>query len=241
MENTIKIGDFILGNKFIYGSRTPDWIGIPFTKIGFSIPWFRFPSFAKPKTGDVVIFRFPLEPRTNYVKRCIAGPGQTVQVIDKMVYVDGKLIPDSPTSINDRRFILPKEMSDPTVFPRDMGNRDNYGPLYIPKKGDTLDLDNFNPDLAAYIIRQEGHRVNYYQSRFYVDGNPVSRYVVNDNYYFMMGDNRDHSYDSRYWGLVPFRNILGRALIIYFSWDKERPFYQLTKKIRWWRLLHFVR
>ncbi len=90
MENTILVGDFILGKKFTYGTRTPSWIGIPWTKIGFNIPYFRLPGFRKPKQGDIVIFKYPLDTSLNYIKRCIAGPGQTLVIKEGHVYVDGE-------------------------------------------------------------------------------------------------------------------------------------------------------
>jgi signal peptidase I len=75
----------------------------------------------------------------------------------------------------------------------------------------------------------------------YIDGQAVDYYVVEQDHYFMMGDNRDNSWDSRYWGYVPFDNVMGQGLITYMSWDKERPLYQITKKIRWWRIGQIVR
>ena len=87
MENTIKIGDFILGNQFAYGIRIPDWFGIPFTRKGFFIPHLTIPTFNKPNTGNIVIFEYPLDPWTNYVKRCVGEPGDSLEVIDKKVYI----------------------------------------------------------------------------------------------------------------------------------------------------------
>ena len=80
MENTIMTGDFLIGNKFVYGMRTPDWVGIPYTEIGFSVPWARFPRFRKPQRGDVVIFKYPRDHFQKYVKRCVAEPVEVVQV-----------------------------------------------------------------------------------------------------------------------------------------------------------------
>ena len=77
MENTIMTGDFLIGTRYVYGMRTPDWIGIPYTDIGFSIPYFTFPKFKIPEVGDVIIFKFPRDPFYKYVKRCVAGPGDS--------------------------------------------------------------------------------------------------------------------------------------------------------------------
>ena len=85
MEKTLLVGDFLLVNKYSYGMRTPDWIGIPYTEVGFSIPWVRIPGFKMPEQDDVVIFRYPLNQNQDYIKRCIATGGQTLKIIDKQV------------------------------------------------------------------------------------------------------------------------------------------------------------
>lgn len=193
MEKTLLVGDFLLVNKFIYGIRTPDWIGIPFTKIGFSIPFTRLPGFIKPKQGDVIVFKYPRDERINYIKRCVAVSGQTVEIRNKKLFIDGKPFDEPPDMQHVESMMLPPQLQQRDIYPRGAGNRDNYGPVQVP----------------------EGH-------------------------YFMMGDNRDNSQDSRYWGFMPERNIVGKALVIYFSWNKTIPLYQLEKlhkKIRWNRIL----
>ncbi len=196
MEDTLLVGDFLLVNKFFYGIRTPDWVGVPFTNIGFFVPHTRLPGFAKPKAGDIIVFRFPLDPRKNYIKRCVAVAGQTVEVRDKVLYVDGEKFPNPPKMKIDTDFTYPEGLIEPGIY-RGYGNRDNFGPVTVP----------------------EGQL-------------------------FMMGDNRDRSADSRYWGLLPQENIVGKAFIIYFSWDKTIPFYRtdrLHRKIRWWRIGGLIR
>ncbi len=84
MEDTLLIGDFLLANKFIYGAKLP----IPFTNI-------HLPALRQPKPGDIVIFKYPRNPKVNYIKRCVAVEGQTVEIRDKVLYVDGKRFPDS--------------------------------------------------------------------------------------------------------------------------------------------------
>ncbi len=133
MEKTLLVGDFLLVNKFNYGMRTPDWIGIPYTKVGFDIPWYRFPALWDPKPYDVFIFRYPLDPSMDYIKRCIAAPGQTVEVIDKKVFLDGKPFPLPPKAqFIDRRIF--KRNEGQYFFPtfRNLGSRDNYGPITMP-------------------------------------------------------------------------------------------------------------
>ena len=78
MENTILTGDLLVGNKFVYGMRTPIWIGVPYTRIGVNIPWLRLPAFQEVKNGDVTIFEFPRDPFQKYVKRCIGLPGDKI-------------------------------------------------------------------------------------------------------------------------------------------------------------------
>ena len=88
MENTIMTGDFLVGNRFVYGMNTPDRIGV--MDLAFNIPSLKFPSFKEPKRGDVVIFKFPRDTRQKYVKRCIAEPGDTLEIRDKIVHINGQ-------------------------------------------------------------------------------------------------------------------------------------------------------
>ena len=88
MENTIMTGDFLVGNRFVYGMNTPDRLGIMDASI--DVPSLKFPSFKEPKRGDVIIFKFPRDPRQKYVKRCVAGPGDLFEIKDKVIYINGK-------------------------------------------------------------------------------------------------------------------------------------------------------
>ena len=194
MEDTMLVGDFLLVNKFVYGIRTPDWLGIPFTKIGFSIPHTRLPGLAEPKQGDIIVFRYPKDERVNYIKRCVAVEGQTIEVRAKKLFVDGKPFAEAPNMKHLDFRTFPESLKERNIYPPGAGNRDNYGPVTVPQ-----------------------------------------------GCYFMMGDNRDNSLDSRYWGFMPEKNIVGKALIIYFSWDKHAPLYRLHKKIRWNRILDLIK
>ena len=91
MEDTILTGDMLVGNKFIYGMRTPIWIGIPYTRLGFNIPWFRLPAFKNIKSGDVTIFEFPRDPFQKYVKRCIGIPGDKILIDSGNIYINTNL------------------------------------------------------------------------------------------------------------------------------------------------------
>lgn len=241
MENTILVGDFVLGNKFVYGIRTPDWLGIPFTDIGFHVPHWKTPAFDQPEQGDVFIFRYPLDDRINYIKRLVAEPGQSVEIRNKVLYVDGEPFDNSDnTKFAPDRARSP-HWQDPSIFPPGYGNKDNYGPLHIPAEGDVYHFGEDNNEFIRYLIAQDGHRFDYRNGQFYVDGEAVTSYTVEQDYYFAMGDNRDNSWDSRYWGPVPEENILGRGMITYFSIRKNVPLYRITEKVRWSRIGHLVR
>jgi signal peptidase I len=160
MEDTLLIGDFLLANKFVYGMRLP----IPFVDI-------KLPAIDDPKPGDIVIFRHieTGKPVVNYIKRCIAIEGQTVEVKNKELYVDGVQIPLPPDG----------KHRDPMTYPHTAnvmmgGNRDNMPPVKVPP-----------------------------------------------GKLFMMGDNRDDSYDSRWWGFLDRKEVLGRALMIHWSLAPE--------------------
>jgi len=268
MEDTLLVGDFLLANKFVYGLRSPDWIGIPYTEIGFPIPFFRTPGFRKPKQGDVVIFKYPQDPKLNYIKRCIGVSGDTIEVRKKKVYVNGVQFPDPPHSKHIGS-LYPESYNEFSIFPPGAGNRDNYGPVRVPAPGDVYTFCDTNRALwyqQFQVALYEGHIITlsyhgqtteltvanqnrwqraietYPVSSFAIDGTSVDQltYTVKNRHYFLMGDNRDNSLDSRYWGFLPERYVVGEALIIYFSWNSELPFYQLAKKLRLLRILNLI-
>ncbi len=154
MEDTLLVGDFLLANKFVYGARIP--------LFGWQLP-----AISDPEPGDVVIFIWPKDGVTKYIKRCIAVAGDTVTIKNKELFVNGKRFEDPELS----------KFTEPRVKPRGPGGSDSP--------------DNFGP------------------------------YIVPAGHYFMMGDNRDNSSDSRWWGPVPEANILGEAILIHWSWDDE--------------------
>jgi len=164
MVPTLLVGDFLFVNKFEYGPK------LPFTHV-------RLPGITHPKLGDVIVFQYPQDPSRDYIKRCVATGGQTVEVKDKALYVEGKK--------RDEPFVI---HGDAMVQPAAFGPRDYFGPFTVPP------------------------------------GN-----------LFMMGDNRDNSNDSRFWGPVDFDLVRGRAMFIYWSWDGDRNwprFQRLFKAIR---------
>jgi signal peptidase I len=230
MENTILVGDFLFVNKFIYGSSSPR--NIPFTDI--TLPYFQLPALGEPERYDIVVFEYPgdrdqLKPTAinNYVKRLIGLPGETIEIIDKVVFINGKEIKRPHYIQYSNQLPLPKEITNPAIFPYGSNwNEDNYGPLKIPKKGEKIKLTRENIEIYRNIIdREYGRRVVTVEGDdIKIAGKTVSEYTIKQDFYFMMGDNRDNSADSRFWGFVPREKILGQAWMIYWSWDPSIPF-----------------
>ncbi|MFC1561067.1 signal peptidase I [Candidatus Latescibacterota bacterium] len=171
MEDTLLIGDRLFAVKFLYGTK------IPFTNK-------RILKLRDPKPGDIIVFKYPLEPSKSFIKRCIAVGGQTIEIRDKKVYVDDELqeLPEHA------KFI------DHNILSDRYGNRDNYPSTKIP------------------------------------EGN-----------FFAMGDNRDNSNDSRYWEFVPYENVKGKALFIYWSLEPDVPIYNIIHKVRWRRMFDLIK
>lgn len=148
MVPTLLVGDHILVNKFLYGFDLPFSDG-------------KILAIREPQRGDVIVFRYPRDRKLDFIKRCIAVGGETVEVRNKKVYVDGQAIEDTHAVYLDEGSI--------------MNGRDNFGPVTVP----------------------EGK-------------------------IFVMGDNRDNSNDSRFWGFVDLEDVKGKAMVIYWSWDRSR-------------------
>lgn len=249
MENTLRVGDFLFVNKFIYGAETPKYL--PFTNI--EIPHFRLPALMQPRHGDVVVFEYPgdrdqttPEAGVNYVKRCIALPGDTLLISNKIVFVNGREFPrpvHSPYTAPSN--FLPNE-SVGVMFPKGSSyNPDYYGPIIVPFKGMDISLSNSSIQQWETFIEREGHRVTADQTgSVSIDGVVSTQYVIERDYLFAMGDNRDNSLDSRYWGFVPEENIVGKAMFVYWSWDTSVPVGSIADKflaIRWSRIGTLIR
>ncbi|MBN1595850.1 signal peptidase I [candidate division FCPU426 bacterium] len=151
MENTLLIGDHLLVNKFIYG--TP----VPFTDK-------RILKIRDPRRGDIIVFKFPENPRRDFIKRCVAVPGDVVEIKNKILHINGNPQNEGHVTFRDMR-----------IFTQETSPRDNFGPITVPA----------------------GH-------------------------FFMMGDNRDFSADSRFWGFLPLKLIKGKAWIIYWPITRWR-------------------
>ncbi|MCL6099986.1 MAG: signal peptidase I [Bacteroidetes bacterium] len=249
MESTIMVGDFLFVNKFIYGSSSPR--SIPFTDI--ALPYFQLPAIHEPRRGDIVVFEYPGDRDdlkaaeiTNYVKRCIGVPGDTIEIVDKVVFVNGKEAhrPAHIQYINN--YCTPKGIPNPRIFPKGSEfNEDNYGPIVVPRKGQVINLTTDNVEKWRIIIDRELGRlaVTVEGNQVMIDGKPVKSYTLTKDYYFMMGDNRDDSADSRFWGFVPRDKIAGEAFLIYWSWDPSIPFsdfFNLLGSVRLGRIAKLV-
>ena len=233
----------------------------------------------------------PTDRRENYVKRCVGLPGQTLQIKDRVIYLDGKANKE-PDNVQYTYYVkLKGELSDALM--KDLGismedlislnqngympltqraknelskrkdlvesirlnteavvgdlyplnartgwTRDNYGPIWIPQKGKTIALNMQN--IAVYerpIKTYEGHDLQVKDNKIFIDGKEAKEYTFAMDYYWMMGDNRHNSADSRYWGFVPEDHIVGKPIFIWWSSDPDRGGF---KGIRWNRLYRWV-
>jgi len=204
MSETLVAGDYLLVNKFIYGARTPQKF------LYISLPHVQFPKIAAIHRGDVIVFEFPGEPNeviqvrnVFLVKRCIGLPGDTIDIVNGTVRVN-----------QNNATVLHKAFND---FPKTI----------IPAKGMKIDLDSTTVGKWNVFIQREGSSVERRGKSILIDGQESSSYTVKKNYYFGLGDNINNSADSRVWGCIPEENIVGKAMMIYWSkndngiqWDR---------------------
>jgi len=236
MEDTVAIGDRVFVNKFIYGGSTP--YTIPLTAI--RIPHIRVPGFRDVARGDVIVFDWPggrdqVEKSRQmwYLKRCIGLPGDTIQIQDRVVYVNGRMVPDPSHAKHLRTSMFAPGMANPYIFPRGSNfNEDNYGPVVVPRKGMSVPLSSDSFAAWEVFIRREGHDAQMQGGIVRIDGREAHEYTVARDYVFAMGDNRDNSLDSRFWGFVPREDVIGKPMIVYWSWNPGIPIYHLIDKIR---------
>ncbi len=249
METTIRVGDWTLNNKLAFELTTPR--NIPYTDI--ELPHTTLFKWGDPEKNDIVIFEFPgmrdeikNSKIENYVKRCVGTPGDTIQIIDRVLFVNGKEF-KIPQHINyERDFTLPASYIEEGIFPKNKKwNADNYGPLVVPKEGDVISLNKENvEEWKTFINREFGKEVvTLSGENVLINGAEAKEYTVKNDCYFMVGDNRDNSLDSRYWGFVPRKNIVGKPMFVYFSWDSDIPFsefFNLVASIRLDRVGKFL-
>ena len=372
LERTLRVGDFLLVSKFHYGARIPTTAiaapmmhdTVPILKIKSylkkpQLPYMRLPGFASVEKNDLVVFNWPadtvrqffvkeagvikpIDKKSNYVKRCVGTPGDTLEIIDGFVYINGELLEldhrarpmynhkvyaasgvssrllsqadasdfvriftattlsqeqynalipflmgvnqrddqtielytdaeGIPVSVLQEERIALKEVLKSeqlvnlpldkvewlqsqeridsvvmdvspngtpgyAIFPNHPNyswNEDNFGPIYLPQSGAIVSLNEESLPLYKRIIEvYENHDLKIEDNRVYIDGIAADSYQFEKNYYWMMGDNRDHSEDSRSWGYVPEDHILGKPVFLWMSWDNFNK--GITKmKPRW--------
>lgn len=221
MENEVMTGDFLMVNKFIYGASTPR--NIMFTNI--RLPWTTLPGFKEVKRGDVIVFEFPgyreevnPEEFTFYLKRCLALSGDTLEIRNRVVYVNGQPAP-LPKNMKFNFQAKPAGYADPRIFPPGAQfNEDNYGPIVIPFKGMHMTITNENYLMWETFIKRDGHTPSLLNDgTVLIDGKTTNTYIVEKDYLWGMGDNRDNSLDSRFWGFIPRENVVGTPMFVYFS------------------------
>ncbi|MEP0822590.1 MAG: signal peptidase I [Ignavibacterium sp.] len=243
MENEVLTGDLLFVNKFIYGGTSPR--NIPFTNV--RLPWFRLPAIKDVERGDVIVFEFPgyreevnPEEFQFYLKRCVGLPADTIQIIDRVLYVNGEPAPLPRNLKFSDPARVPDTVPDERIFPPGSGwNEDNYGPLVVPFAGMKVGLTGDAYRAWETFIKREGHQIWRVGERVFIDGTPTTEYTVQHNYLFGMGDHRDNSLDSRYWGFIPEENLVGSPILVYWSWDTNIPLYNIFSRlgsIRWTRV-----
>jgi signal peptidase I len=280
------------------------------------LPYYRLPSFEKIKRTDIVVFNWPvdtvhyfyepkgrpgvikpIDKKSNYVKRCVGIPGDSLSVRDGYVFINGKklVLPerakpqysysvalDGKTPIDFESLLRELDITDGAgfksekrdtlyfralteasaerlrntpgitavkreidrrddnaIFPHiNKGSQDNMGPIYIPEAGKTVALNNVSlPYYKEIITNYEGNTLQIDGSHYLINGKPATTYTFKQNYYWMMGDNRHNSEDSRYWGYVPESHIVGKPVFIWLSWDTNG---KGINKIRWSRVFTTV-
>lgn len=328
LEKSLLVGDFLFVSKFHYGARTPSTAvafpmvhdTMPFFGRSYAkwpqLPSLRFPAIEKIEKNDIVVFNWPtdtvyffrdasgrhvdkpLDKRSNYVKRCLATPGDSLKIVNGDVFINGQLLPlhdrqklqysynvtadvrglsddylrkelqitdgfgfdgvdklrfaaltdETAARLKANPAIKSIEKSNDTlgslaIFPHSKPNWsvDNMGPLYIPKQGVTVELNKETLPFYERIIKEYEHnQLTVSGDDIRINGVVTNQYTFQQDYYWMMGDNRHNSEDSRYWGYVPADHVVGKPVFIWMSLDQNIPWSKAIDKIRWNRLFTTV-
>ncbi|MDV7185684.1 signal peptidase I [Lutibacter sp. TH_r2] len=276
------------------------------------LPYFRLPGLQDIKRNEIVVFSWPvdtvqkffdksgihkykpIDKKSNYVKRCVGVPGDSLEIKDGYIFINGKqtVLPDrakpqymhkvvangqlsgsffkrfniteggnmgdyyilnltdelaqklrkNPMIKSVEKQLKPKGNYDKRVFPHSTEyawSEDNYGPIYIPEEGKTVEINSQTLPFYKRIIEDYEHNnlmVN--GNEIYINGELATTYTFKQNYYWLMGDNRQNSEDARFWGYVPFDHVVGKPVFIWMSWDSNAE--GIQNKIRWERVFTTV-
>ena len=286
----------------------------------FQLPFLRIPGWENVKRNEIVVFNQPadtlldmndftpdrnyykpIDKKTNLVKRCVGIPGDSLEIRDGFVFINGKknVLPyraklqfsyegrikpgksfsrnienrlktyyditdgiqksntafklsaatdeaakafkNHPSVASIQKMTLPEDYADRDMFPQDAEypwNMAYFGPIYIPKKGATIEINTSNLPLYKRLISEyEGNKVYAKGNQVYINGKVAATYTCKQNYYWMMGDNRNNSIDARRWGFVPENHIVGKPVFIWMSWNTHG---KGINKIRWDRVFTTV-
>lgn len=295
MEQDLLIGDFLIVSNVTYGPRTPMAICIPFTQVclpGLKLPYTRIPGFRDVERNDIIVFNIPWEvkpisQKTNYIKRAVGIAGDTLELREKILYVNGEqeeyhegvqrfynIRLNERVRLSDAkmesvgagtiggtgRYVRQVQGSAANVFQVNLTedvanivrswpevdsleyfmytnteavypyiqssgnfskafrNHDNFSEIVVPFEGQVIELSTQNWYIYQDLIeRYEDNEVQLEGNTFIINGERTNRYTVKQNYYFAMGDNRDNSEDSRFWGFVPKDHIIGKASVVWMS------------------------
>jgi signal peptidase I len=314
MEKSLLTGDYILVSKLSYGPRIPNTpLSFPFAhqKLPFTeatnsyLDWIKIPYirlFGAPdiERNDIVVFNYPMEDerpvdqQTYYIKRCVGISGDTIEIKEGQVYINGKYndhperlqfnykvltdvdtinsdtinslgiteggkmrnkgeywftlnidnvdkIKTVPHVVNVNALIEKKGSYSDYMFPENehfLWNVDFFGPLYIPKAGDSVKLTIDSLPLYERIISvYEKNELRTSHDSVFINNKYTTHYVFKMNYFFMMGDNRHNSADSRFWGFLPEDHVVGKTVLVVMSIDKSNGDSKVRDG-RWFRKVH---